>query len=150
MCDRNLNTALFAVQKATAKHQERESLAPGSYECDITITGTVDANPVYARFLGSLSVGTDTVANSSSGPNQAELLAVVMGKLNSATREKITRELADAFSANGNRLPEVPAAQIEAAEMLLKRLRSTISQARKGTVSFKAAACSAVAAGKED
>ena len=71
---------------------------------------------------------------SSTGPSQAHLLAVLLGKLNRQTRDKILREMADEYAANGCQLPEVAEELTQAADELLKKLRKAEKVTKRGAV----------------
>ena len=80
-------------------------------------------------------MGAESSRSASSGPKAEQLLAVILSKLNAATREAICRELPEMFSRAGNRLPEVDPLLVELAASLLKRLRAKETKIIKGPVS---------------
>ena len=61
----------------------------------------------------------------------------ILNKLNTATRQKLLRELPEAFAAAGNRLPEVSVELQEATRLLLRRLRAKVDQQVKAPVGCK-------------
>ena len=102
----------------------RAELAPGRYNIDAAVS-----------IRGLLSVGEDTTAASSIVPQSEQLLALVLAKLNTATREKLLRELPDEFIRAGNQMPETELSVVDDARELLARLRRTVTRSRRGSVS---------------
>jgi hypothetical protein len=114
----------LAVASRKPAAETRYSLAPGAYEI----------NAVF-RVVGTLTVGHDGTTSATSTPSATELLALVLGKLNTVTRESILRELPAEFVAAGGRLPVAEPSLVEAADVLCKSLRQKIDQPRRGAVS---------------
>ena len=70
-------------------------------------------------------VGHQQKRTSSVNPQIAELIALILGKLNSATRNKILNDLPAEFQENDNRLPVANAALVEEVKQMLRKLRET-------------------------
>ena len=113
--------AVAARKPATACRAE---LAPGRYNIDTAVS-----------IQGILTVGEDTVTASSVTPQADQLLALVLSKLNTATRDKLLRELPDEFVAHGNEMPKADERLLEAVRELLAKLRRTVTRPRRGSVS---------------
>ena len=101
----------------------RVDLAPGRYDIDAAVS-----------IRGLLSVGEDSEAASAIVPQADQLLAVLLAKLNSATRDKLLRELPDEFVRAGNQMPETELSRVDDARELLSRLRRTVTRTRRGAV----------------
>ena len=138
-----------ALAKTAAGEADRAALTAGAgYTVSVQLRAQVHTRgaggEAIAPAAGEVSlfadvtVGFDSTRASSSGPRADELLAVVLAKLNTATRERILRDLPDEFAANGNELPAVAPALIEQCGAMLKRLRGKVSQTVRGAVSVRA------------
>ena len=101
----------------------RADLAPGRYDIDAAVS-----------IRGLLSVGEDSLAASAIVPQADQLLAVLLAKLNSATRDKLLRELPDEFVRAGNQMPETELSRVDDARELLSRLRRSVTRTRRGAV----------------
>jgi hypothetical protein len=104
----------------------RSDLAPGRYDIDAAVS-----------IRGVLTVGEDTMTASSVTPQPDQLLAHILSKLNTATREKLLRELPEEFVANGNEMPATSDSLVEAAGEMLAKLRRRVTRPRRGSVSGK-------------
>ncbi len=137
-----LRAAVFAALGKVAEDEgDRDELADGSaHRFSLTISGEIDGHGFGQSFAGALTVGHASQRASSTGPNQDHLLAYVLGKLNSATREKILRDTAAEFAAAGNELPTVDEAEISAARDFRAGLRQKVSQQVRGSVRVEYAA----------
>ena len=102
----------------------RADLAPGRYNINAGVS-----------IHGTLTVGEDSVAASSVTPQPDQLLAFVLAKLNTATREKLLRALPEEFVANGNQMPKADERLVEAVHEMLAKLRRTVTRPRRGSVS---------------
>ena len=92
-----------------------------------------EINAIF-RVVGTLTVGHDSTTSATVTPSATELLALVLGKLNTATRESILRELPDDFAAAGGKMPDLEPSLVEAAGELCKALRQKVDQPRRGAV----------------
>jgi hypothetical protein len=63
------------------------------------------------------------------------LVAYLLSILSRPKREALLKELPESFAAADNRLPDVDAGLVEAAENLLGRLRSKVQQHVRGSIS---------------
>ncbi len=98
----------LAVAARKPATQCRPELLAGRYDIDAAVS-----------IQGILAVGEDTEAASSVTPQPDQLLAFVLGKLNTATREKLLRELPEEFAANGNDMPETDDSLVDAVHDML-------------------------------
>jgi len=125
-----------ALQKISGKELCRDGLPGGSqYDLKLELRVTVDGLAWSRRMTALLVVGHESLRVTSATPNAAKLLACILGRLNRQTREKLLRELPEAFAEAGNKLPEVDRVLLDASESFLKRLRAKVSQTAKGLVS---------------
>lgn len=131
--------AVFAaLAKIAEKEGDRDQLVDGAtHQVAIEILAKVDGVPFEANASAMLSVGHASTRASSTTPNVAHVLALVLGKLNAATRDKILSELPEDFERNGGLLPEVAETAIEAADNMLRRLRAKVQTTVRGSVSCK-------------
>jgi len=131
--------ALQAAAVVLAKECRRDDIPDGgAYKVRLQLAAQVNDGPVFLQaFDCDMTVGHESTRASSVNPQPAELLGLVLGKLNAATRETILRELPAEFAANGNAMPEVPKEIAEAAAGLLAKLRASKSQVVRGSVSVK-------------
>ena len=102
----------------------RSDLAPGRYDIDAAVS-----------VRGVLTVGEDSVTASSVTPQSDQLLAVILAKLNAATRDKLLRGLPLDFAANGNDMPAADDSLVEAVHEMLAKLRRKVTRPRRGSVS---------------
>lgn len=102
----------------------RADLSPGRYTIDAGIS-----------LEGILTVGEDTVAATSATPQSDMLLAFILAKLNSATREKLLRELPEDFATGGYEMPQADESLVDAVRDMLANLRRTVTRPRRGSVS---------------
>ena len=116
-----MHAIAVAIRKPSAACRDR--LRPGNYE----VRGAFG-------IVGTVCVGRDTETAATVTPDANELLALVLSKLNFATRQRILRELPADFSSNGNRMPTVDTELIEEASTLCQSLRYKITQRRRGAV----------------
>ncbi len=116
---------LHALAVSTKKQAAscRDDLAPGQYDIDAAVS-----------IQGLLTVGENSVVASSVTPQPEQLLALVLGKLNATTREKLLRELPSDFAANGNEMPKADESLVESVQDLLTRLRREVTRTRRGSV----------------
>jgi len=71
-----------------------------------------------------LRVGQPSVKASSSLPETAHLIGLLLAKLTKKARQQLLSELPEAFAAAGNTLPEITPELLGGAKALLERLRA--------------------------
>ena len=123
----DLSPPLFHALAVAAKKPAadcRSDLGPGRYDIDAAVS-----------LRGVLTVGEDTVTASSVTPQSDQLLALVLAKLNTATREKLLRELPQDFVDNGSEMPPTDEGLVEAVREMLTKLRRRVTRPRRGSVS---------------
>ena len=93
--------ALAALSKATSSEPWRDELAEGTqHTCILQIAGKVNGRAIAPYEIKStVTIGHDSMRNSSTGPNQGHLIATILSKLNDATRNAILRDLPAAYAA---------------------------------------------------
>lgn len=131
-----LKAVCWAVlNKTSAKELRRDDLGAGqTHEAHVAIAARIGGQKVEQIIEGSLSIGHDTQRASSSGPKPADVLGVVLDKLNDATREAILRDLPEQYAAAGNQLPPIAKARQAEAKQLLERLRNKSTEIARGAV----------------
>ena len=102
---------------------DRDALPSGDHEIDMTL-----------RVTGTLHVGADSVTAKTCTPDQSDLLAAILAKLNTVTREQILRELPEEFAGAGNRFQVPNPAIARDVKRMLQRLRRKVAQPRRGDV----------------
>ena len=80
-------------------------------------------------------VNHDGVRLASQSPPIPQLTAYLLGLLPKAKRENVLKTLPEIFAAADNRLPDVDAGLVDAAQKMLDRLRSKIQQHVHGSIS---------------
>ena len=134
--------AMFAfIGKLAADEGERDDMTDGQHsEVTLSIVAEVDGKRCHHAFAGTVDVGHASTRASSVGPNQDELLALVLAKLNTVTRDKLCRDLASEFAAAGGKLPAVDKSIVDQAAKLKSDLRQKVDQPVRGSVRVKYAA----------
>lgn len=137
-----------ALSYVAGKQADRDSLTAGAaHHVRLEISGAIDGQPLEpVAFEGRLTIGHDSTRASSAVPNQGQVLAWILGKLNAATREAILRDLPAEFAAHGGALPEVPCGLVAEAETLLAALRTSKQVTARGPVKCEYAMVDAAAA----
>lgn len=84
--------AWAAVEKVASKEAVRDDLASGaSHVVQLTLAGEVDGAPIAQSFARVLTVGHDQRRAASTTPAQPRLVAAILAKLNTATRNRVLR-----------------------------------------------------------
>lgn len=123
-----------ALQKAAGKELRRESLEDGAlYAVNLLVTGRVAGGKVDMPISGSVQVGMPRQQASTEAVPVDQVLAIVLERLPEGPREKLLRELPERFAENGS-LPEAAADVLEAAKLLLERLRNKVTKEVRGNV----------------
>lgn len=132
-----LNFVLWTTLERIAPKQARRELLEGgeSYEFVLRIDGTIRQKPVRQRVEGRLLVNHDQERCASQAPPTPHLVAVFLAMLPKKKQREALANLPAEFTANENRLPDVPAELHEAAEKLLEQLRAKKVQTVKSAVS---------------
>lgn len=126
-----------ALGKIAEKEGRRADLCEGAtYDVTLAVAGDVGGQATERQATAVLSVGHGYAKASPAGPPAAHLVACILDKLNGATRQKLLDELPEAFARAGG-LPEVDKGLIDAAEGMLRRLRSKDQVVQKGAVSCR-------------
>ena len=124
-----------AIGKVASKEHSRDELQPGSqHVVQLDVSGTVDGRAFQRNLNAVLSVGHDQVKATSVTPEQPQLLAVILSKLNQQTRDKILRELPDEFAENGGHLPDVEEELVDTVSTMLQSLRAKKRVQARGPV----------------
>ncbi|MBC8356985.1 MAG: hypothetical protein H8E66_33860 [Planctomycetes bacterium] len=125
-----------ATDKAASKEADRDVLpANDSRQVRLMITGEIDGLTVHRSLHGTLMVGADQERAVSATPNQATLVALILSKLNEATRDKILADLPRQFAEEG-KWADVSPNLVESAEQMLRDIRSKKTIKVRGNVRF--------------
>jgi len=130
---------MAAVSKVGGECFVRDDLPDGaSHRVHVNIAARIEgqADLYRQQFTADLSVGHASQRASSTGAPQEDVIAWILGHVNSATRESILAKLPEVYAANGEALPVSDHDAADAAAML-KRLRAKSTQAVRGSVSIK-------------
>ncbi len=135
--DQELAAVLWAAtDKVASKGMDRDQLQEDdSHQVRLMITGEIDGQAVHRSMHGTLSVGANQERAVSATPDQPTLVALILSKLNAATRDKVLTELPEQFAKLGT-WPEVSPDLIESAEQMLRNIRSKKTIKVRGNVRF--------------
>jgi hypothetical protein len=127
----------WAALEAVARKECRRDalLAGGEYDVTLRVAGEVGTKPFACEAEAHVVVNQDGTRIVSHAPPAPHLAAYLLGLLPRAKRERVLRELPERFAAADNRLPDVDAELVEAAENLLGRLRAKVQQHVRGAIS---------------
>jgi len=129
-------TILFAALEYFAgKRYSRDKLEPVATPVKGTINATVGRAQLAVPFSGLLKVAEDGESASSSAPDTAHLVGYLLGQLDETKRSRLIANLVAEFEVT-KELPIVPPERTVEAELLLKRLRSSIVKPKRGSVVF--------------
>jgi len=132
-----ITAVTWAALESIAKKQcRRDALAAGAeYDVGLKISGEVGEASCNFQAEGHVVVNHDGVRLASQSPPIPQLTAYLLGLLPKAKRENVLKTLPDMFAAADNRLPDVNAGLVDAAQKMLDRLRSKIQQHVHGSIS---------------
>ena len=94
----------------------------------------MDGEPFDESVNSVLSIGHRQTRSSSVNPQVPQLIAWILGKLNSATRNRILLDLPVEFVDNQNQMPEPNLVLVSEVEHMLKQLRKTKTVEARGSV----------------
>ncbi|MGA2796237.1 MAG: hypothetical protein ABSE63_01530 [Thermoguttaceae bacterium] len=124
------------MESIAKKQFRRDALAAGAeYDVALKISGEVGKASCAFLAEGHVVVNHDGVRLASQSPPIAQLTAYLLGLLPKAKRENVLKTLPEIFAAADNRLPDVDAGLVDAAQKMLDRLRSKIQQHVHGSIS---------------
>ena len=137
MTKTEINAACWAALECVAKKEcRRDALVAGAeYDVQLRVAGEVKTKPFTAEAEAHVAVNHDGTRVVSQAPPTPHLVAYLLSKMPKTTRETVLLNLPGVFSAMENRLPDVDADLVEAAEKLLQRLRAKIQQQVRGSIS---------------
>jgi hypothetical protein len=132
-----ITAATWAAIESIAKKQfRRDALTAGAeYDVALRLSGEVGKACCAFAAHGHVVVNHDGVRLASQAPPLPQLTAYLLGLLPRAKRENVLKTLPEVFAAAGNRLPDVDADLVEAAQRMLERLRSKVQQQVRGAIS---------------
>ncbi len=125
-----------AVESIAKKQFRRDALTPGAeYDVVLKIGGEIGQASCDFQAHGHVVVNHDGVRLATQAPPISQLTAYLLGLLPRAKRENVLKRLPEIFAAADNRLPDVDADLVEAAQKMLERLRSKVQQHVHGSIS---------------
>lgn len=125
-----------ALSKVAAKESRRDLLEAGAkHDISFTLVAHVNEQPLQLTATSLLTIGHDDTRSVSHAVPVDHLVAYLLGELPATRRNAILRLLPEEFAACGNALPPADAGLLEAAENLLGRLRSKVTEPVRGAVS---------------
>ncbi len=128
--------AWAALESIAKKQCRRDALAAGAeYDVALKIAGRVGGESCGFQAEAHVVVNHDGVRLASQAPPIPQLTAYLLGLLPKVKRENVLKKLPEIFAAADNRLPDVDASLVDAAQMMLDRLRSKIQQHVHGSIS---------------
>jgi len=123
-----------AIEKIGHKELDSNVLPEStSHSVDLRIDGTIDGRPISRSIQSVVAIGESQTKSSSVNPQVAELVAWILGKLNTATRSRILADLPEEFVELGG-MPEASPALVEEAGAMLKKLRQTKTVTARGPI----------------
>jgi len=123
-----------AMQKIGQKELDSGKLPEStSHSVNLQIRGTIDGRPISESIESMVSIGESQTKSSSVNPQMPELVAWILSKLNSATRERILADLPEEFVELGG-MPESSDALVDKSNALLKQLRQTRTVNARGPI----------------
>lgn len=124
-----------ALEKIGHKQMKPSELEQGSsHEVSLHIRGNVDGQPFEQQINSILSIGFEQTKASSVNPQLPQLIALILSKLNRATRNRILSDIPTEFCDNENSLPETSPVLVDEVEHMLKRLRRSKTVQARGPV----------------
>ena len=124
-----------AMEKVGHKQLKPKMLAEGSrHMVALRVEGEVDGVPFRQSLTSVVSIGYEKEKSSSVNPQVPELVAYILSKLNSSTRNRILNDIPDEFVENGNQLPTPSPVLVDEARHMLKRLRQTRTVTARGPI----------------
>lgn len=135
-CDR-LNALWLALGYLGSKRGDRKQLSAGDvFPMKLSIVGKFGRSSVAEDIQGSLEMGEATQASSSSAAPADRIAALLLRELGDDNAQAaVMAKIANAFQENGY-LPGVSEAEQARAEMWLKRLRSSVTTTKSGSLVF--------------
>jgi hypothetical protein len=125
-----------ALRGAANKETRRDCLPDGKgFDVVLRVAGELKTKPFACEIEARVAIGKDQQRCCSEAAPQAHLLAYVFSLMPKTRRDALLLELPEQFAEADERLPDVPAALVEAAENLLDRLRAKRQETTRGPVS---------------
>ena len=124
-----------ALEKIGSKKKNRDAIKEDSvHQVDLQLSGTVNGESFEQQLSSILSVGTDLQKATSAIPDLPKLIAVILGKLNRATRERLLQDIPNEFFANDEQIPACSDVIMDQTERMLRKLRREKQIQVKGPV----------------
>jgi hypothetical protein len=124
-----------AMEKVGHKQLKPKMLAEGSrHLVALRVEGEVDGVPFRQKLTSVVTIGHEQEKTSSVNPQVPELVAYILSKLNSATRDRLLSNIPNEFVENGNQLPKPSLVLVDEAKQMLKQLRETKTVTARGPI----------------
>jgi len=124
-----------AMGKVGQKQLKPKMLAEGSrHLVALRVEGEVDGVPFRQKLTSVVTIGHEQEKSSSVTPQVPELVAYILSKLNSATRDRLLNDIPKEFVECGNRLPTPSPVLVDEAKHMLKKLRETKTVVARGAI----------------
>lgn len=125
--------AWAAMEKIGKKELDPKALSQGtSHTVSLQIAGLIDEQPFTETIESIISVGHEQQKTSSVNPQVAELIAWILSKLNSATRDRILSDLPEEFATHG--MPESSPSFVDDVNHMLLQLRQVKTVTARGPI----------------
>lgn len=127
------SAALIAIEKYCGKFADRDLLPDGSaFNVDCSLLGSINGSQFELPIVATLTVGHESTKASSSTPAVVNVVAALLGKLNTATRTKAIADIVAGYAETGD--VDATSEMIEMAEELLASLRQSKQVTARGAV----------------
>ena len=124
-----------ALEKIGGKEKKPALLAAGAqHDVHLKLAGTVDGQSFEQSIHSIVSIGHAQQRASSVNPQVPELIAYILGKLNTATRNRILADIPTEFQENDHQLPDAGPVLVDEAKHLLQQLRQTKTVTARGAI----------------
>ena len=124
-----------ALEKVASKQKNPDGVQDGCrHIVNFDIQGLIDGQ-VFRQSVDSIvTVGHSQTRCSSVTPAVPELIAVILGKLNRKTQQRILADIPTEFIENDGSLPEADQSLVSQATEMLKRLRRSKVVVSRGPI----------------
>ena len=124
-----------ALEKIGSKEKKADMLAEGAkHDVQLKLAGTVDGQAFEQSIHSIVAIGHQQQRASSVNPQVPELIAYILSKLNTATRNRILTDIPAEFLENDCQLPDAGPVLLDEAKHLLQQLRRTKSVTARASI----------------
>ncbi len=113
-----------ALEKIGSKNKNRDAIPENSvHQVELRLSGTVDGESFEQSLSSIVSIGSDLQKATSAIPDLPKLIALILAKLNRATRERLLQDIPNEFFENDHEIPNCSEVIVDQTERMLKKLR---------------------------